>query len=59
MIIYYFKNQSAPKKFCVLKVHSKFKNIKEGNITLEKAAEEQKEFKSEINKMVKGSKKPK
>ena len=34
-----------------------FKNIKEGNLTLEKAEEEQKEFNSELSKILKGSKK--
>ena len=32
-------------------------SIKKGNITLEKAEEEQKEFKSEIKEIVKGSQK--
>ena len=34
-----------------------FDNIKQGNIALEKAEEEQKEFKSKLNEIVKGSKK--
>ena len=34
-----------------------FKNIKEGNLTLEKAEEEQKEFNLEFSKILKGSKK--
>ena len=36
-----------------------FKNIKKGNITLGKAEEEQKEFKSELKEIVKGIKKSK
>ena len=34
-----------------------YKNIKEGYVTLEKAEERQKEFKSEMNEIVKESKK--
>ena len=50
-LILYFKNESAPKKIVGFKGPLKFnKNIREGNITLEEAEEEQRQFKSEINK---------
>ena len=52
------KGQAVPKNFIGFKGPLEFyKNIKEGYITLEKAEEKQKEFKSETNEVVKGSKK--
>ena len=57
-LIYYYKGNTAPKMFVSYNDPLRlFKNIKQGNITLEKAGEEQKEFKSKLNKIVKGRKK--
>ena len=53
--------ETAPKNLQLFKGHQVFnfyENIEEDYITLEKAEEKHKEFKSEINEIVKGSKKP-
>ena len=53
-LIYHYKGKIFPKNFLSFKGPLKFyKSIKEGNITLEKAGEEQKEFKNEISKILK------
>ena len=57
-LTYHYKGNTAPKTFIGFKGPLGFyKNIKEGYITLEKSKEKQKEFKSDVNKIVKGSKK--
>ena len=58
-LTYHYKSKSIPKKdFIGFKdLLGFYKNIKEGHITLEKSEEKQKEFKSEINEIVKRSKK--
>ena len=56
--IYHYKSKTVPKKFLSFKDTPKFyKNIKEGIIMLEKAEEEQKEFKREISDILKGKNK--
>ena len=46
-LIYHYKSNTAPNTFIGFKSPLRFfNNIKEGNIALEKAEEEQKEFKS-------------
>ena len=46
-LIYHYKGNTAPNTFIGFQGPLRFfNNIKEGNITLEKAEEEQKEFKS-------------
>ena len=46
-LIYHYKSNTAPNTFIGFKGPLRFfNNIKEGNIALEKAEEEQKEFKS-------------
>ena len=59
-LIYHYKSKTAPKNVLSFKGRLKFyKNIKEGNITLEKAEEEEeeeeekKEFKCEISDILK------
>ena len=53
-----FKDESAPKIIVGFKGHLGFyKTIKEGNIIPNKAEKKEKEFKSEINKIVKRGKK--
>ena len=55
-LTYRYKCNTAPKTFIGFKGPLGFyKNIKEGYITLEKAEEERKEFKLEINETVKGN----
>ena len=57
-LTYQYKGNAALKTFIGFKGPLNFyKSIKEGYITLEKAEEKQNEFKSEINKIGKGSKK--
>ena len=57
-LTYHYKGKTASKLFIAFKGPPGFyKNIREGYITLEKAEEKQKEFKSYINEIVKGSKK--
>ena len=57
-LIYHYKSKTSPKHFLSFKDPLKFyKNIKEGNKTLEKAEEEQKEFKHEISDILKGKNK--
>ena len=57
-LIYHNKGNAPAKTFMGFKGPLIFfQNIKKGNIALEKAEEEQKEFKSKLNKLVKGSKK--
>ena len=57
-LTYHYKGKTASKNFIAFKGPLGFyKNIKEGYITLEKTEEKQKEFKSEINDIVTGSKK--
>ena len=57
-LTYHYKGKNDPKSFIVFKGPLSFyRSIKEGNITLAKAEEQQKEFKSKLNKIVKGSKK--
>ena len=51
---YYFKGESDPKHFISFKGPLAFyKNINDGYITLEKAEEKLKEFKSDINEILK------
>ena len=53
-LIDHYKNKTVPKYFLFLKGPLKFyKDIKEGNITLGKAEEEQKEFQNEIAHILK------
>ena len=50
-LTYHYKGNTAPKTFIGFKVPLGFyRNIKEGYVTLQKAEEKQKEFKSEIVK---------
>ena len=57
-LIHHSKSKTVSNFFYLLKVHLNFiKNISEGNITLEKAEEQQKKFKLELNEIVKGRKK--
>ena len=57
-LTYKYKGKTASKYFIAFKgLLGFYKNIKEVYITLEKAKEKQKEFKSEINEIVKGSEK--
>ena len=57
-LTYHYKDNTTSKTFIGFKGPLDFyKNIKEGYITLEKAEEKQKEFKSEIDEIVKGNKK--
>ena len=57
-LFYYYKGRNGPKNFVGFKGPLSFyRSIKEGNITLAKAKEQQKEFKSKLNEIVKGSKK--
>ena len=57
-LTYHYNGYATPKTLIVFKGPLGFyKNIKQGYITLEKPEEKQKEFKSEINKIVIGSKK--
>ena len=59
-LTYHYKSKNVQKIFLSFKDPLiSYKSIKEGNITLEKAEEEQKEFKSELNEIFKGSKKSK
>ena len=54
-LIYNFKGKNGPKSFIGFKGPLGFyKNIKDGYTTLEKAEESQKNFKSDINQIVKG-----
>ena len=58
-LTYHYKGKNDPKSFTGFKGPLSFcKSIKESDTTLEKAEEQQKEFKLELNKTVKGSKKP-
>ena len=55
-LTYYYKGKNDPKKFIGFQGPLMFyRSIKEGNITLIKAEEQQKELKSELSKIVKGS----
>ena len=55
---YHYKGNTAPKTLIGYKGPLRFyRSIKEGYITLQKADEDQKEFKSKINKIVIGSNK--
>ena len=55
---YHYRDKNDPKNFIGFKGPlSFFRSIKEGNITLEKAEEQQKGFKLELNEIVKGSNK--
>ena len=57
-LIYIYKSKTAPKYFIDFKGALSFYNSrKEGSITLEKAEEKQNEFKSDINEIIRGSKK--
>ena len=57
-LIYHYKSKNVPKIILSFKGPLKFyKKIREGNTTLEKTKDEQKEFKLEFNKIVNGSKK--
>ena len=57
-LTYHYKGKTAPKIFIASKgLLGFYKNIKEGYIALEKAEKKQKEFKSEIKEIVKGSRK--
>ena len=57
-LTYHYKVKNAPKHFIGFKGPLRFyRNIKEGYITLEKAEEQQRELKLELNEIVKGSKK--
>ena len=57
-LTYNYKGKIAPKNFVVFKGPLNFyKNFDDGNITLGKTEEKLKEFKSDINEIIKGSKK--
>ena len=57
-LTYHYEGKNDPKNFIGFKGPLSFYgSIKEGNITLEKAEEQQKESKLELNEIVKGSKK--
>ena len=55
---YYYKSKNDPNN-CIgfIGPLSFYRSIKEGNRTLEKSEEQQKEIKLELNEIVKGSKK--
>ena len=58
LIIYHYQVKNGPKSFIGFKGPLRFyRNIKEGYITLEKAEEQQRELKLELNETVKGRKK--
>ena len=55
-LVYYFKSKSAPIKFIRFKTPlSLYRNIKDSHITLEKVEKDQKEFKSDVNELVRGN----
>ena len=54
-LIYYFKGKSASRHFLDFRGPlALYRNINNGYITLEKAEENQKNFKSDVNEIVKG-----